>query len=416
MKRTNKKGFTIVELVIVVAVIAILAAVLIPTFGGIIEKANLAKDQQMVNYMNQELAIEDALNDFEHAGDAINALAAYGFYGDKLAPFTKGYHYAYSLEKNTMYVIDDECNIIFPEANGVAASSLWALYGDSDTYYVEGITKYVATTSVLNQAHFSAKFVNGETIDLAGNVCYVNNTAAGKTVTLINGTVSAEATGFNATGATALAVKEASSFSSGDTVEDSVVKLSEIKAINDGITIKGSVIDLSGLPANTSGMSLGGTVVIEDCTFIGVGKWALELSVGADITVKNCTFNCSRGINLVGKYIGNSSSANVTIEGNTFNLTDSKKGAAVQLGDFTGVADSTLSVISINMKNNTINGVAGVMINETSSSLDSTAVANMFSFSGNTLGEGVEAAIVDPGCDGLNNIDAIVSAIKAKFN
>lgn len=40
MKKTNKKGFTIVELVIVIAVIAILAAVMIPTFGNIIEKAN----------------------------------------------------------------------------------------------------------------------------------------------------------------------------------------------------------------------------------------------------------------------------------------------------------------------------------------------------------------------------------------
>ena len=40
MKRFNKKGFTIVELVIVIAVIAILAAVMIPTFAGIIEKAN----------------------------------------------------------------------------------------------------------------------------------------------------------------------------------------------------------------------------------------------------------------------------------------------------------------------------------------------------------------------------------------
>ena len=40
MKKTNKKGFTIVELVIVIAVIAILAGVMIPTFGGIIKTAN----------------------------------------------------------------------------------------------------------------------------------------------------------------------------------------------------------------------------------------------------------------------------------------------------------------------------------------------------------------------------------------
>ena len=56
MRNTNKKGFTIVELVIVVAVIAILAAVLIPTFSSIIRKANLSSDQQAVRHLNTALA------------------------------------------------------------------------------------------------------------------------------------------------------------------------------------------------------------------------------------------------------------------------------------------------------------------------------------------------------------------------
>ena len=38
--RKAKKGFTIIELVIVIAVIGILAAVLIPTFSNVIDKAN----------------------------------------------------------------------------------------------------------------------------------------------------------------------------------------------------------------------------------------------------------------------------------------------------------------------------------------------------------------------------------------
>ena len=38
--KKNKKGFTIIELVIVIAVIAILAAVLIPTFTTVIEKSH----------------------------------------------------------------------------------------------------------------------------------------------------------------------------------------------------------------------------------------------------------------------------------------------------------------------------------------------------------------------------------------
>ena len=46
MKRNNKKGFTIVELVIVIAVIAILAGVLIPTFSGIVSKAKKSNIEQ----------------------------------------------------------------------------------------------------------------------------------------------------------------------------------------------------------------------------------------------------------------------------------------------------------------------------------------------------------------------------------
>ena len=36
--KNSKKGFTIVELVIVIAIIAILAAILIPSFAGLIQK------------------------------------------------------------------------------------------------------------------------------------------------------------------------------------------------------------------------------------------------------------------------------------------------------------------------------------------------------------------------------------------
>lgn len=46
MKKFNKKGFTMVELVVVIAVIAILAAVLIPTFSNVVDKANESKAMQ----------------------------------------------------------------------------------------------------------------------------------------------------------------------------------------------------------------------------------------------------------------------------------------------------------------------------------------------------------------------------------
>ena len=62
MKKQVKKGFTIVELVIVIAVIAILAAVLIPTFSSLIQKARLSADTQAVREMNVALASDEKLH------------------------------------------------------------------------------------------------------------------------------------------------------------------------------------------------------------------------------------------------------------------------------------------------------------------------------------------------------------------
>ena len=62
MKKMNKKGFTIVELVIVIAVIAILAGVLIPTFSGIVTKANESKLlQQATNAFKEAKSRTDFL-------------------------------------------------------------------------------------------------------------------------------------------------------------------------------------------------------------------------------------------------------------------------------------------------------------------------------------------------------------------
>lgn len=68
MKNTNKRsGFTLVELVIVIGVIAILAGVLIPTFSNVIQKAKDSKDlQEAINiYKEQALVLkaDNALTD-----------------------------------------------------------------------------------------------------------------------------------------------------------------------------------------------------------------------------------------------------------------------------------------------------------------------------------------------------------------
>ena len=58
--KMNKKGFTIVELVIVIAVIAILAGVLIPTFSSLVQKAqDSAAIQEARNKYTEYVGLHD---------------------------------------------------------------------------------------------------------------------------------------------------------------------------------------------------------------------------------------------------------------------------------------------------------------------------------------------------------------------
>ena len=77
MKRSTKKGFTIVELVIVIAIIAILAAVLIPTFASLIQKANESKDTQLVRNLNTALKTDG--KEHKTMQDALDAAEAFGY-------------------------------------------------------------------------------------------------------------------------------------------------------------------------------------------------------------------------------------------------------------------------------------------------------------------------------------------------
>ena len=109
MRNTNKKGFTIVELVIVVAVIAILAAVLIPTFTGIIDRANLSADQKALYDMNTAIAMESATT----LDAAIAALEKNGINASNLVPVSKGYSFIWNNETKKIELVksEDKVNI-----------------------------------------------------------------------------------------------------------------------------------------------------------------------------------------------------------------------------------------------------------------------------------------------------------------
>lgn len=107
MKASKKRGFTIVELVIVIAVIAILAAVLIPTFANIIQKANVANDVALARNMNTILIADEATNGRStDMYDVLIALEQGGFKLENLNPRADGNVFAWDKANNQIVYLE----------------------------------------------------------------------------------------------------------------------------------------------------------------------------------------------------------------------------------------------------------------------------------------------------------------------
>lgn len=114
--KNNRKGFTTVELVIVIAVIAILATVLIPTFSNLINQANLSVDKQNVRNMN--VCVATYLDDYDannHA--AVRALLLEYGYGtdDNFAAKTRGHRIVWYKSKKVVLLVNADGEVVYPE-------------------------------------------------------------------------------------------------------------------------------------------------------------------------------------------------------------------------------------------------------------------------------------------------------------
>lgn len=115
MKASKKRGFTIVELIIVIAVIAILAAVLIPTFSNLISRANESVDIQAARNMNTFLATAKYTDGVNSILDVYDVFEGSGFKVENYSPLYKGRHYYYDIGYNQILYVDDGGTVLYPE-------------------------------------------------------------------------------------------------------------------------------------------------------------------------------------------------------------------------------------------------------------------------------------------------------------
>ena len=107
--RKLKKGFTIIELVIVIAVIAVLTAVLVPTFVHLSKRAKEATDKATLTSLNIALKAEEASTgrNARTMHEAMEMLKNEGFYASALITKSTDYEIVYSVEDHEFCLSTD---------------------------------------------------------------------------------------------------------------------------------------------------------------------------------------------------------------------------------------------------------------------------------------------------------------------
>lgn len=155
MSRKKRNGFTIVELVIVIAVIAILAAVLIPTFSSLINRANEAADTAMVKNLNTLLVSDEALNGTpETMSDVLETVEEGGYTLEKLTPTSNG-DILWD-EENNQFVLKNGDDVVY-SAKDVTKSAwkLWQIIDEKPTEE-KGYSYYLSDNFAATEIEVSA--------------------------------------------------------------------------------------------------------------------------------------------------------------------------------------------------------------------------------------------------------------------
>ena len=206
MINSKKKGFTIVELVIVIAVVAILAAVLIPTFSNLVKKANLSADQQAVRQMNTALAIYAAENERPStAAEAKKALDSQLINVEGgLVPVSKGYAFYWDSSKNEVVLVatGDEIKDGWEILTSNAFGKLIEVSSENDLKttvtsanepvsitLTSNITTSKETYFKVNNGQVIEIDLNGNTLTFDDNATYEFYIASGGHLAIKNGTI-----------------------------------------------------------------------------------------------------------------------------------------------------------------------------------------------------------------------------------
>lgn len=114
--KKKKKGFTLVELLVVIAILAILATVSVVGYLSFTNKAKQSADEQAVTQMNIALEAQEAIDAPEDVNEARTVLRDAGFSVDDYVPLNMNNIFYYDETEVRVLIFDQtESKVTFPE-------------------------------------------------------------------------------------------------------------------------------------------------------------------------------------------------------------------------------------------------------------------------------------------------------------
>lgn len=176
--RKTKKGFTIVELVIVIAVIGILAAILVPTFIGLTSRANEASDNALVNNLNKALKLQEGEQGKkpETFQGAIDNLKKEGYLLEQLSTRSG---------KTLVWDLKEDQFVLNPTSLQTGAN-YWKIVENTNDVDAQNYSIYAGQKWTGNASGFKYGFDAGEKTDIE-EITYTNTGAAQEVIIRTNG-------------------------------------------------------------------------------------------------------------------------------------------------------------------------------------------------------------------------------------
>lgn len=195
----NRKGFTIVELVIVIAIIAILAAVLIPTFASLIAKANVSVDTQLVRNLNNALTAEKAGGENNKTMyDALKMTKSAGYDIDTIVS-KSGNNIAWDSKNDRFVLVDPKNNTyIYPTESGAGSQTIatpvdfFVIYNEVPALDNQKYSVYLSKNATVATVEVKVGFDAGENTAVR-TVNYKNTSAQTVTIRTKGGTLNIDA-------------------------------------------------------------------------------------------------------------------------------------------------------------------------------------------------------------------------------